>query len=525
MEYNFENMEQTNYHGHGMSQQLQNMHHQQNQNQNQVHQQMQMQRPQQLQLSQEQQPSSQHPMQQMQPPQHPMQPPQHPMQQQPLGHPMQQQQQPTSAQPPQTGFAPRRQYDTPGSSAAAGLTNGNVEGSTTRTQRSSKVKKEKSSTGQPPQSQSQPQEQAQQQPIQLQLSEVDGGASSTDEAIAFVSETDANGLAMKTPVSILQEILSRRGITPGYELVQIEGAIHEPTFRFRVSFKDKDTPFTAMGAGRSKKEAKHAAARALIDKLMGTQLAEATNSAAAAAVTDPTAPGSGGDCPNAAIGDASDKIVGNPIGLLQELCMQRRWPPPSYDTVTAMGLPHERLFTIACTILQNREIGKGKSKKIAKRLAAHKMWSHLQETPIDAAKIPDVCNELEGDSRINDNYYGDLKDITVPTLTTQHSNKVSQFHKTLKNATGKKLLKLQKTCLKNASVDHPKLLTDIAAENQFEVTYVDIEEKTFTGQFQCLVQLSTLPVGVCHGTGPTPRDAQRHAAQNALEYLKIMTKK
>ncbi|SPP85778.1 interferon-inducible double-stranded RNA-dependent protein kinase activator A homolog isoform X4 [Drosophila guanche] len=477
MEYNFENMEQTNYHGHGLSHQLQNMHHQQNQNQNQnqnqVHQQMQMQRPQQLQLSQDQQPSSQHPMQQMQPPQHPMQ------QQQPLGHPMQQQQQPTSAQPPQTGFAPRRQYDIPGSSAAAGLTNGNVEGSITRTQRSSKVKKERSSTGQPPQSQSQPQEQAEQQPIQLQLSEVDGGASSTDEAIAFVSETDANGLAMKTPVSILQEILSRRGITPGYELVQIEGAIHEPTFRFRVSFKDKDTPFTAMGAGRSKKEAKHAAARALIDKLMGTQLAEATNSAAAAAVTDPTAPGSGGDCPNAAIGDASDKIVGNPIGLLQELCMQRRWPPPSYDTVTQMGLPHERLFTIACTILQNREIGKGKSKKIAKRLAAHKMWSHLQETPIDAAKIPDVCNELEGD----------------------------------------------KTCLKNASVDHPKLLTDIAAENQFEVTYVDIEEKTFTGQFQCLVQLSTLPVGVCHGTGPTSRDAQRHAAQNALEYLKIMTKK
>lgn len=37
----------------------------------------------------------------------------------------------------------------------------------------------------------------------------------------------------KTPVSILQELLSRRGITPKYELVQIEGAIHEPIFRYR----------------------------------------------------------------------------------------------------------------------------------------------------------------------------------------------------------------------------------------------------------------------------------------------------
>lgn len=47
-------------------------------------------------------------------------------------------------------------------------------------------------------------------------------------------------MPMKTPVSILQELLSRRGITPSYELVQIEGAVHEPTFRYRVSYSDKD---------------------------------------------------------------------------------------------------------------------------------------------------------------------------------------------------------------------------------------------------------------------------------------------
>jgi RISC-loading complex subunit TARBP2 len=69
-------------------------------------------------------------------------------------------------------------------------------------------------------------------------------------------------MPMKTPISILQELLSRRGkieflffhidfllnffsnprkgITPNYELVQIEGAVHEPSFRYRVSFNDKD---------------------------------------------------------------------------------------------------------------------------------------------------------------------------------------------------------------------------------------------------------------------------------------------
>lgn len=76
--------------------------------------------------------------------------------------------------------------------------------------------------------------------------------------------------AMKTPVSVLQELLSRRGITPSYDLVQIEGAIHEPTFRYRVTYGNKD----AMGAGKSKKEAKHQAARNLIDKLTGVQIAD-----------------------------------------------------------------------------------------------------------------------------------------------------------------------------------------------------------------------------------------------------------
>uniref|UniRef100_A0A1B0G411 DRBM domain-containing protein n=1 Tax=Glossina morsitans morsitans TaxID=37546 RepID=A0A1B0G411_GLOMM len=337
-----------------------------------------------------------------------------------------------------------------------------------------------------------------------------------------VKLTDVNGFAMKTPVSLLQEILSRRGITPNYELVQIEGAIHEPTFRYRVSFNDKDVPFTAMGAGRSKKEAKHSAARGLIDKLTGVQIVDPqanvlnSNINIQDGVVDPGANNAAGS------GDGADKVVGNPIGWLQEMCMSRRWPPPTYETETEVGLPHERLFTIACTILNFREVGKGKSKKIAKRMAAHKMWTRLQETPLDNSQILEtIRSELDSDK----NYYGDLKDITVPILTSQHSNKVSQFHKTLKNSTGKKLVKLQKTCLVSTKIDYIKLLGEIAQENQFEVTYVDIEEKTFSGQYQCLVQISTLPVGVCHGSGPTPADAQKQAAQNALDYLKIMTKK
>lgn len=92
-----------------------------------------------------------------------------------------------------------------------------------------------------------------------------------------------------------------------------------------------------------------------------------------------------------------ENIVGNPIGWLQELCMSRRWPPPIYETEMEVGLPHERQFTIACTIGKYREVGQGKSKKIAKRLAAHKMWNRLQSSPMENVPAGSTTNNFEDD--------------------------------------------------------------------------------------------------------------------------------
>lgn len=74
-----------------------------------------------------------------------------------------------------------------------------------------------------------------------------------------------------------------------------------------------------------------------------------------------------------------DKLINNPIGSLQEMCMSRHWPPPKYSMDGEEGLPHERQFTIVCTILKYRQVGTGKSKKLAKRQAAHKMWQALRD--------------------------------------------------------------------------------------------------------------------------------------------------
>lgn len=101
--------------------------------------------------------------------------------------------------------------------------------------------------------------------------------------------------------------------------------------------------------------------------------------------------------------------MGNPIGWLQEMCMSRRWPPPSYDMEHEEGLPHERQFTIACHVLKFREIGTGKSKKLAKRMAAHKMWKVLQELPLEGTNIPpSYDNEDDVSENIVSLYYMSL---------------------------------------------------------------------------------------------------------------------
>ena len=84
-----------------------------------------------------------------------------------------------------------------------------------------------------------------------------------------------------------------------------------------------------------------------------------------------------------------EKVANNPIGSLQEMCMTHHWPPPKYTMEGEEGLPHERQFTIICNILKYRQVGLGKSKKLAKRQAAFKMWQSLQDQNIVQAEGAD----------------------------------------------------------------------------------------------------------------------------------------
>ena len=124
----------------------------------------------------------------------------------------------------------------------------------------------------------------------------------------------------------------------------------------------------------------------------------------------------------------------------------------------------------------------------------------------------------------------DLKDVKYATLASkyvtlksQYFYQVLKFREQLRESYGNPLVTLQNTCLEQ-DINYFHLLQEIASEHHFTVSYLNIEEKNVTEKWQCLVQLTTLPVAVCYGSGANPQEAQSSAARNALEYLKILIK-
>merc|ERR1739844_542444 len=156
----------------------------------------------------------------------------------------------------------------------------------------------------------------------------------TSSTISGKSSVSSASSAQKTPVSLLQELYVRKGITPKYDLVQIEGAVHEPTFKYRVTVGE----LVATGEGQSKKKAKHTAAKQMLDKLIALQQNQPSGNVSgidSVGVIQPPKASKVVELPKdldaELMSPHDDGINGNPVGDLQEMCMNRRLPPPVYE--------------------------------------------------------------------------------------------------------------------------------------------------------------------------------------------------
>jgi len=322
----------------------------------------------------------------------------------------------------------------------------------------------------------------------------------------------SNFLQGKTPISFLQELCTKRGITPQYDLVANEGAVHEPSFVFKVSAGE----FSGTGKGPCKKKAKHNAALSVLNQMTGLSNGHAEF------VEDYS------DLPTNVDGQA-----GNPIGELQEMTQKRLWRPPIYEFEVEQATSRARQFICTVKLGKLTATGTGKSKKLSKRNAAQAMIETVRsgaETPGEYDQQDDYDAGAGGDTGPLSpealNHYQAVKHgKPVAPLTAAASQKITQFYAQLKVQNGKTLNALPSKLTQTKTMGFSRVLEEVAKEHRFDVSYVDIQERSQSGQCQSLVQLSSMPIAVCYGAGTIFDEARNIAAQAALHYLRIMTKK
>lgn len=215
------------------------------------------------------------------------------------------------------------------------------------------------------------------------------------------------------PVSLLNQICSQNNLTPVYTMLAREGRSHAPTFTQKVEL----CGISEEGTGASKKKAKHIAARLMLKRMLKSDLMEidysqidAINRCLKRCDEEDIAEGlvltkqivakqqqqaiggsgshDGGDDddisqmtahPLIEVEIPNDEV--NPVGKLHELCVKKHWPSPDYEDKGENGPPNEREFIMKCKIegINIEVTGTGKTKKIAKRLAAQEMLGRLRE--------------------------------------------------------------------------------------------------------------------------------------------------
>lgn len=172
----------------------------------------------------------------------------------------------------------------------------------------------------------------------------------------FLMENGVLSMGNKTPVTILQETLQRKGLNPHYELIYNGVGTVDPVFKYQVSAAG----FTAIGDGKSKKEAKHDAAAAILKRMQeGTESSKSQE-------RDIASPYSGA-------------IKQNFVGMLDEICVNNKIPFPVFIPISEDGPPHARIFTMQCKLSTCTETAVARTKKQAKHMVSQQMIKRIAD--------------------------------------------------------------------------------------------------------------------------------------------------
>uniref|UniRef100_A0A8D0GLD6 TARBP2 subunit of RISC loading complex n=1 Tax=Sphenodon punctatus TaxID=8508 RepID=A0A8D0GLD6_SPHPU len=292
----------------------------------------------------------------------------------------------------------------------------------------------------------------------------------------------------KTPISLLQEYGTRIGKTPVYDLLKAEGQAHQPNFTFRVTVDDTSCTGKSGGEGGG----------TLPDLMSLTRDCPYLNPLPAAPALQPCPP----PAPESSPRSPCSPALGSP-----QLCCC----PSVLIQSSFLSTSHAALLSCADSPHFDHPTGSGTSKKLAKRNAAAKMLVRIHNVPLD----PREGSEAEVEE--------DQFSITAGNRLDGPKGRSSGCTwDTLRNSVGEKILHLKSHPLGALSAGFCSLLQELSEEQSFDISYLDIDELSLSGLYQCLVELSTQPTTVCHGSAASRHAARTAAARNALQYLKIM---
>lgn len=317
----------------------------------------------------------------------------------------------------------------------------------------------------------------------------------------------------KTPVALLQELVLKKGGTPDYLLVHNGVGTHNPVFIYNVTALDR----TAMGKGKSKREAKHAAARALLLLLNEEDTPDIPK--LDEVVQSPYA----------------DVLKDNAVGALQEFCANYSLNPPTYEQTRDEGLPHAKLFGVRCRVSNLSTVAEARTKKQAKQSASHIMLLKLKEC-LDEKTLEQFCikeppmdKTTMDDLAIRKAKAALEQDTKSPQSATPIGATLDLYDQMLKQDLYMVSDRLNKLKSKDPSdleeMDDPlNVLKEMLNELDLQFnTSAILTKRNCSYEFHCIV-IPMLNCATFFGNGEYENDALESAARNALKWFSVMAK-
>lgn len=183
----------------------------------------------------------------------------------------------------------------------------------------------------------------------------------------------------KTPAAIVQEYATKNKMIAEYELIYNDTSLTMVSFKYRLTLGE----YEVKGVGLSKKEAKHEAAKNMLNKLIENNpilLKTAFKNV---------------DFVNHMVSPYDNNIKINAVGKLNSACLNNKLGTPEFNLVREEGQSHAKLFTISCQVAKLIEYATHKTKKQAKHLVAVKMMNRLMniDQSLVSEVVPNECKK------------------------------------------------------------------------------------------------------------------------------------